>query len=78
MDPLFIQVVCSFAPEPIEIVTRIILPAIRVAFGLIWVALVPAEMLEVSSGLGYLILDCRDRLAYGEPKGVLLVIGLIA
>jgi len=85
VDPLFIQVARSFAAEPLEIVTRIILPAIRpsllasirVAVGLIWVVLVPAEMLGVSSGLGYLILDCRDRLAYGELMGVLLVIGLI-
>ena len=50
---------------------------IRVAVGLIWVVLVPAEMLGVSSGLGYLILDCRDRLAYGELTSVLLLIGLI-
>ncbi|MCX5960939.1 MAG: ABC transporter permease subunit [Cyanobacteria bacterium] len=85
VDPLFIQVARSFAAEPLEIVSRIILPAIkpsllasiRVAVGLIWVVLVPAEMLGVSSGLGYLILDCRDRLAYGELMGVLLVIGLI-
>jgi NitT/TauT family transport system permease protein len=85
VDPLFIQVARSFAAEPLEIVCRIILPAIRpallasirVAVGLIWVVLVPAEMLGVSSGLGYLILDCRDRLAYGELMGVLLVIGLI-
>jgi NitT/TauT family transport system permease protein len=85
VDPLFIQVARSFAAERLEIVSRIILPAIRpallasirVAVGLIWVVLVPAEMLGVSSGLGYLILDCRDRLAYGELMGVLLVIGLI-
>ena len=43
------------------------------AVGLIWVVLVPAEMLGVSSGLGYLILDCRDRLACGELTSVLFV-----
>ena len=85
VDPLFILVARSFAAQPLEVVSRIILPAIRpsllasirVAVGLIWVVLVPAEMLGVNSGLGYLILDCRDRLAYGELMGVLLVIGLI-
>ncbi|MCP9791574.1 ABC transporter permease [Vulcanococcus limneticus] len=85
VDPLYIQVARSFAAEPLEIVTRIVLPAIRpsllaslrVAVGLIWLVLVPAEMLGVSSGLGYLILDCRDRLAYGELTAALLVIGLI-
>ncbi len=85
VDPLYLRLARSFAAEPLEIVGRIILPSIqpavlssiRVAVGLIWVVLVPAEMLGVSSGLGYLILDCRDRLAYGELTAVLLVIGLI-
>lgn len=85
LNPLYIKVARSFAAEPLEIVGRIVLPAIRpsllasirVAVGLIWVVLVPAEMLGVSSGLGYLILDCRDRLAYGELTSVLLLIGAI-
>lgn len=85
VNPLYIKVARSFAAEPFEIVLRIVLPAIRpnllasirVAVGLIWVVLVPAEMLGVSSGLGYLILDCRDRLAYGELTATLLLIGLI-
>jgi NitT/TauT family transport system permease protein len=85
INPLYIKVARSFAAEPLEIVCRIVLPAIRphllagvrVAVGLIWVVLVPAEMLGVSSGLGYLILDCRDRLAYGELTAVLLLIGVI-
>lgn len=85
INPLYIKVARSFAAEPFEIVARIVLPAIRpnllasvrVAVGLIWVVLVPAEMLGVSSGLGYLILDCRDRLAYGELSAVLLLIGAI-
>jgi NitT/TauT family transport system permease protein len=85
INPLYLKVARSFAAEPLEIVSRIVLPAIRpnllasvrVAVGLIWVVLVPAEMLGVSSGLGYLILDCRDRLAYGELTAVLLLIGAI-
>ena len=85
VNPLYIKVARSFAAEPLEIVVKIILPAIRpnllasirVAVGLIWVVLVPAEMLGVSSGLGYLILDCRDRLAYDELTSALLLIGLI-
>lgn len=85
INPLYIKVARSFAAEPLEVVCRVVLPAIRpnllasmrVAVGLIWVVLVPAEMLGVSSGLGYLILDCRDRLAYGELTAVLLLIGAI-
>ena len=37
----------------------------------------PAEMLGVSTGLGYEILNARDRLAYDEMLVVILVIGLL-
>jgi len=68
-----------------ETVFQIILPAIlshlltgfRLAIGIIWIVLVPAEMLGVSAGLGYYILDTRDRLAYSELMAVILVIGAI-
>lgn len=39
---------------------------LRVALGIAWVVLVPAEMLGVRSGLGYQILNARDQLAYGQ------------
>src|SRR5690606_39888790 len=52
-----------------EILFRIVIPGIlghiltgvRLAIGIIWIMLVPCEMLGVSSGLGYFILDTRDR-----------------
>jgi NitT/TauT family transport system permease protein len=34
-------------------------------------------MLGVNSGLGYLILDARDRFAYAEIPAIMLVIGFI-
>jgi NitT/TauT family transport system permease protein len=34
-------------------------------------------MLGVNAGLGYLILDTRDRLAYSELTAVILVIGAL-
>lgn len=34
-------------------------------------------MLGVSAGLGYYILDTRDRLAYGELMALVLLIGLL-
>ena len=52
-----------------------VLTGVRLAIGILWIVLVPAEMLGVSSGLGYLILDTRDRLAYSELTAVILVIG---
>lgn len=68
-----------------ETISRVIIPAIvphlltgiRLAIGIIWIVLVPAEMLGVSAGLGYYILDTRDRLAYSELMAVILLIGTI-
>lgn len=54
-----------------------VLTGIRLALGIAWVVLVPAEMLGVRSGLGYEILNARDRLAYDEMLAVILVIGLV-
>ncbi|MDO4917710.1 MAG: ABC transporter permease subunit, partial [Rothia sp. (in: high G+C Gram-positive bacteria)] len=54
-----------------------VLSGVRLALGLAWVIIVPAEMLGVSSGLGYEILNARDRLAYDEMLAVILVIGLL-
>ncbi|WP_395105333.1 hypothetical protein [Actinomadura sp. SCN-SB] len=42
-----------------------------------WVVLVPAEMLGVSSGLGYAVLNARDQLAYDRLMAVILIIGLL-
>ncbi|MGC7322506.1 ABC transporter permease, partial [Mycobacteroides abscessus subsp. massiliense] len=50
---------------------------IRVALGVAWVVLVPAEMLGVRSGLGYQVLNARDQLAYDQVVAVILVIGIL-
>jgi NitT/TauT family transport system permease protein len=39
--------------------------------------LVPDEMLGVSSGLGYFILDTRDRFRYDQLMAAILLIGLL-
>lgn len=54
-----------------------ILTGVRLAIGVIWIVLVPCEMLGISSGLGYFILDTRDRLAYSELMAVILLIGAL-
>ncbi len=54
-----------------------VLTGIRLATGTAWIVLVPAEMLGVDSGLGYFILNARDRFAYGELVATILVIGAI-
>jgi NitT/TauT family transport system permease protein len=68
-----------------ETTTSIVLPTVRphlltgvrLALGIGWVVLVPAEMLGVTSGLGYEILNARDQLAYQQVMGLILVIGVL-
>lgn len=68
-----------------EVLRHVVLPSIRgqvmtgirTALGIAWVVIVPAEMLGVSSGLGYEILNARDRLAYDQMLAVILVIGVL-
>ena len=58
-------------------ITAHILTGVRLAIGIIWIVLVPAEMLGVSAGLGYFILDTRDRLAYDELMAAIVLIGAL-
>ena len=53
------------------------LTGLRLAIGIVWIVLVPCEMLGVSAGPGYFILDTRDRLAYPELMATVLLIGLL-
>lgn len=50
---------------------------IRLAVGVAWIVLVPAEYLGVTSGLGYAINDARDTLSYDKLAAVVIMIGLI-
>jgi len=75
----------SVGASPKQILFQVALPAIlpqlmtgiRLAVGLAWVVLVPAEMLGVTNGLGYFLLDTRDRLNYSELMATILVIGVL-
>ncbi len=85
LEPGWLQVAASLGATRREQLTTIVLPGIRahlatglrVALGTAWIVIVPAEMLGVDSGLGYAVLDARDRLRYDELMGVVLVIGLL-
>jgi NitT/TauT family transport system permease protein len=85
IDPLWITLADSLGANRRERLWRVTVPAIathlltglRLAIGLIWVVLVPAEMLGVNAGLGYFVLDTRDRMAYGELMAAILFIGLL-
>jgi len=54
-----------------------ILAGLRMAIGVAWIVLVPAELFGVTSGLGYLINDARDTFKYDNLMAIVLSIGLI-
>ena len=54
-----------------------VLTSLRLALGVAWIVLVPAEMLGVDSGLGYSVLNARDQLDYSRLGATVLLIGLI-
>lgn len=83
--PAHRQVARSLGASRWEIVRHVVLPAIRpnvlaglrLALGLGWVVLVPAEMLGVTSGLGYAVLNAKDQLEYHHITALIVVIGTI-
>jgi NitT/TauT family transport system permease protein len=85
IDPGFLLAARSLGATRTEALVTVVLPAIRphiltglrLALGIAWVVLVPAEMLGVTSGLGYEILNSRDQLAYDKVMAVIFVIGLL-
>ena len=85
LDPRWMMLGRSLSATRSELLLRVVLPGVvgpiltgtRLAIGTIWIVLVPCEMLGVSAGLGYFILDTRDRLAYSELMACVLVIGVL-
>ena len=85
IDPLWFKVAKNLGADGMHMLRRIILPAIgqdifagvRLAVGVAWIVLVPAEYLGVTSGLGYAINDARDTLEYDTLAAMVVVIGVI-
>jgi NitT/TauT family transport system permease protein len=85
VDPIWVRVVRMLGASQWEVLRRAVIPAIvpdmlvglRISIGISWIILVPAEMLGVPSGLGYYILDTRDRFNYSELVAVVLVVGFL-
>lgn len=85
IDVSWIKVARNLGAGPAQLLTAVILPAIsqdiltgiRLALGVAWIVLVPAEYLGVKSGLGYAINDARDTLEYDRLAAVVLIIGVI-
>jgi NitT/TauT family transport system permease protein len=85
LDPNWVLLAKSMGATKAETLRSIVVPGIRahvltgvrLALGVAWIVLVPAEMLGVDSGLGYQILNARDQLSYDLLAGIMLLIGLI-
>jgi len=85
IDPSWFTVARNLGANEFQIITKVILPAVlydivnglRLAIGIAWVVIVPAEFLGVSSGLGYAINDARDTLEYDTLAAYVVAIGFI-
>jgi NitT/TauT family transport system permease protein len=85
LEPSWLRLASSLSATRWETLRHVIVPGVlghvltglRLAIGIVWIVLVPCEMLGVSAGLGYFILDTRDRLAYSELMATVLTIGLL-
>tara|TARA_R110002051_G_scaffold265548_2_gene325426 strand:+ start:3994 stop:4815 length:822 start_codon:yes stop_codon:yes gene_type:complete len=85
IDPSWLKVARNLGANPFHMLFVVILPAIavdilsgvRLALGVAWVVLVPAEYLGVTSGLGYAINDARDTLDYASLGATVVIIGVI-
>ncbi|MEM0935083.1 MAG: ABC transporter permease [Pseudomonadota bacterium] len=85
IDPAWLKVARNLGARPWHMLVTVILPAvsvdiltgIRLALGVAWIVLVPAEYLGVTSGLGYAINDARDTLDYARLAATVVIIGVI-
>jgi NitT/TauT family transport system permease protein len=85
LDPDWFKVARNLGADFWYVLTAVIVPAtaqdiltgIRLALGVAWIVLVPAEYLGVTSGLGYAISDARDTMEYDRLGAFVLVIGVM-
>lgn len=86
LQPVYLRAARNFGLGRARLFTRVILPAtlpqiltgVRIALGVAWLVVVAAEMIAVSSGLGYLIIDARNAgKRYDLVVAGMLVIGVI-
>lgn len=76
----------NFGLDGVALVRRVVLPSIlpslvvglRLSLGIAWLVVVAAEMIAVTSGLGFLIIDARNAgNRYDVVVGGMVMIGLI-
>ena len=85
INPQWLKMALNQGANNVQLIQTIVLPysiphmitSIRLALGIAWIVLVPAEFLGVSSGLGYLINDARDTMEYDKLMAVIIAIGIL-
>lgn len=85
VDPAWLKVSRNLGAKPWQIVAKIIMPAIafdvltgiRLALGVAWIVLVPAEFLGVTSGFGFAIEDARESLTYDHLMAMVVIVGVV-
>ncbi len=85
INPQWIKMALNQGADNIQLLRTIIIPfsipyfltSLRLALGIAWIVLVPAEFLGVSSGLGYLINDARDTMEYDRLMAMIIAIGIL-
>ena len=85
VDPVWLAMARNLGAGRLAALRAVVVPAVlqdiltglRLALGVAWIVLVPAEYLGVTSGLGYAVNDARDTLSYDRLAALVLLIGLI-
>ncbi len=85
VNPHWINMARNQGARDYQLLLRIIMPAsipyilasLRLALGVAWIVLVPAEFLGISSGLGYIINDARDTMEYDRLMAIIIAIGVV-
>jgi NitT/TauT family transport system permease protein len=85
LDPDWFRLAQNLGAGRLQILAAVVVPAVaqdvltglRLALGVAWIVLVPAEYLGVTSGLGFAINDARDTLDYDRLAATVVLIGLI-
>jgi NitT/TauT family transport system permease protein len=85
MDPIYRKVAQNFGLNQIELLARIVFPAIfpqiiaslHQALSTCWIFLVSGEMVGSQSGLGFLVMDAKNCIRADALLATMLVIGLI-
>ncbi|MBF0234105.1 MAG: ABC transporter permease [Desulfamplus sp.] len=85
VNSMWLKMAINQGSTHVQLFSTIIIPAslpgilasVRLALGVGWIVLVPAEFLGVASGLGYLINDARDTMAYDHLMAIVISIGIL-